>query len=71
MHDPDDVKPLDPDEAKPLADVLDQLTEITDPGGTDEERNLEATPLRLAEAEADPADVLDQHRIVPLPEDDG
>ena len=66
MHDPNEAKPLDPAEAKPLADVLDQLTEIRDPGGTDEESDPEATPPGLAEAEANPADVLDQHRSVPL-----
>jgi hypothetical protein len=71
MHDRDGAKPLDPEQAKPPADVLDQLTEVRDPADAAEEGDLESIPLDLT-AEADPADVLDQHLIVPCPrEDDG
>jgi hypothetical protein len=44
MHDRDRAKPLDPEQAKPLADVLDQLTEVRDPADAAEDGDLESIP---------------------------
>jgi hypothetical protein len=56
---PNDV----PDQLRPARPDLDYLVEEDRPGDTDAEVPMSAT------TEADPMDVADQHRIVPLPDD--
>ncbi|WP_018683721.1 hypothetical protein [Actinokineospora enzanensis] len=54
---------------KPWNDVADQLSPGLDPDEPEDDLDggFEA---EQATAEADPADVVDQHRFVPVPDDD-
>jgi hypothetical protein len=52
-----------PDQLRPARPDLDDLLEEDRPGDPDAEVLMSAT------TEADPMDVADQHRIVPLPDD--
>ncbi|WP_447003018.1 hypothetical protein ACRAKI_25350 [Saccharothrix isguenensis] len=60
---------------KPMNDVADQLRTVepeVDAGLVDEEASVgraDPAPEPLEPAEADPADVADQRRAVPLPDD--